>query len=148
MRPSTLATVVALGIAGCASGDPAGSGARPSAPPPAAAAAARDAVEVELRFDETVASRGLELRWLEIDDSRCPTGVTCVWEGQVVVSLEVARGEDGPIEVELLNQPGSEPEAARAFDHDLRLLGVEPHPKHGVETPRGDYLARLEIAEP
>jgi hypothetical protein len=148
MRFSTLATVVALGIVGCASSTPVGSGAPPSAPPPAGATSAQPPVEVELRFDETVESRGLELRWLEIEDSRCPKGVTCIWEGQVVVTLEVARGEDEPVEVALVNHPGREPEAVRAFDRELRLLGVEPHPEHGVTTPREAYLARIEIAEP
>ena len=105
-------------------------------------------VEIELRFDETVEYQDLELRWLELDDSRCPIGVTCVWEGQIVATVEVARGAEGSAELELVLRAGTESETSRAFDHELVLRGVDPHPKDGVTPERSDYVVRIEIAEP
>ncbi len=146
MRASTLATIFALGIAGCGSGTPLAPGTAPGGASPRADSASQAPVEIELRFDETVDAQGLKLRWLEIQDSRCPIGVTCIWEGQVVVTLEVARGEERPVEVELIHQVGHEIQPARAFDHDISLLGVDPYPRDGVTPDRGDYVAHLRIS--
>jgi hypothetical protein len=107
-----------------------------------------DGAVIELRFDETVAYQDLELRWLRLDDSRCPIGVTCVWEGQIIATVEVARGAEGSVELELRLQVGIEPETSRAFDHELVLQGVAPHPKDGVTPERSDYVARIEIVDP
>ena len=46
---------------------------------------------VKIRFDEIVTHDDLELRWLEINDSRCPTGVNCFWAGEVKVIIEATR---------------------------------------------------------
>lgn len=103
---------------------------------------------IELRFDETVQFQDLELRWLALDDSRCPIGVTCVWEGQIVATVEVTRGAEDPVQLELVLRAGIEPKASRAYDHELILRGVDPHPKEGVTPDRTDYLARIEIVDP
>ena len=105
-------------------------------------------MEIELRFDETFEYQNLELRWLELDDSRCPIGVTCVWEGQIVATVEVARGAEASVELELVLRAGIEPETSRAFDHELVLRGVDPHPRDGFTPERSDYVARIEIARP
>jgi hypothetical protein len=103
---------------------------------------------IELRFDQTVEYQDLELRWLALDDSRCPIGVTCVWEGQIVATVEVARGGEGSVELKLPLRVAIEPETSRAFDHELVLQGVDPHPRYGVTPERSDYVARIEIVDP
>lgn len=106
-------------------------------------------VEVKLRFDEIKQAGDLELRWLDINDSRCPIGVTCIWEGQVVVRLEVRRAPDEtPIELELVLRAGLAAEPGKAFGVEVFLRDVEPHPKEGVTPARGDYVATLEIVGP
>ncbi len=149
MSASTTVFVVALAIAGCGGASPPSPG--PVAPTANGAPASSNpatVAELELRFDETAAYEDLELRWLELEDSRCPIGVVCVWAGQIVVTLEAARAVEVPVEVELVLRVGSEPESAPAFGYTLRLQGVDPHPKEGVTPERGDYVARVEIAGP
>jgi hypothetical protein len=140
--------VIALALTGCGSETPLSpeptAGGGDGSPSSNQATAA----EVELHFDETTEHQDLKLRWLELDDSRCPIGVVCIWAGQTVVTLEVVRGEDGPAELELLRRAGREPETAKVFDHELRLLEVEPHPKEGITPNRSQYVLRIEIAEP
>jgi hypothetical protein len=103
---------------------------------------------IDLRFDETVEYRDLKLRLVGLDDSRCPIGVTCVWEGQIVATLEVARGAEGSVELEMVRRAGIEPETSRAFDHELVLQGVDPHPQYGVTRERSEYVAHIEIVDP
>ena len=72
--------------------------------------------------------------------------MTCVWAGQTVVTVEVWRGDEERLELELLRRAGRDPEPARALGRQLRLINVEPHPKEGITPARGDQVARIEIA--
>jgi hypothetical protein len=103
---------------------------------------------IALRYDKTVEYGELELRWRALEDSRCPIGVTCVWAGQMLATIEIAKRDEAPLEVELLRRTGREPVVSRAFGYELRLLEVEPHPKENVTPSRGDYVMRIEIASP
>ena len=103
---------------------------------------------VEIRFDEIVTHLDLELRWLEVKDSRCPIGVNCLWEGEVKVILEAARAEEEgeePVEFQLTLRAGQKPETASVFGYELELLNVDPHPKDGVTPERSDYMSKIEI---
>jgi hypothetical protein len=102
---------------------------------------------LELRFDQTTTYQDLELRWLHVHDSRCPIGVNCVWEGEVTATLEVDRGEEDSVQVELTLHVGSEPERATAFGYELELQSVDPHPKRGITPERSDYVAKVEVDE-
>ena len=86
---------------------------------------------LELRFDQSVVYQDLELRLLSLDDARCPTGITCVWAGQMMVTLELLSRGDGPVEVELLRKVSREPVVVQAYEYELRLRGVEPLPRAG-----------------
>ncbi|MCB1701181.1 MAG: hypothetical protein KDI14_10120 [Halioglobus sp.] len=112
--------------------------ATPGAPNPAAI--------VELRFDEIGRYGELQLRWLTLDDSRCPTGSACVWAGQIAVTLEVVDPRQAAVEVKLLHPLRGQPAAVSALGCELRLLGVDPYPKEGREPARGDYRMQLGIS--
>ena len=108
---------------------------------------------VNIRFDEIVTHDGLELRWLEISDSRCPTGVQCFWAGEVKVILEATTGTNAqgskPVEVELTLQArqGSTTATAPVFGYVLELLNVDPYPKDKVTPVRSNYVAGIKISE-
>ena len=138
--------LTALALAACSGSNPAGPEAVSAEPPGGTESPAPGtAATVELRYDQTVTYDGLELRLLDIGDSRCPTGVVCIWEGQAEVRLEVTRGSEAPVEVQLTLRAGHDTEKAVAYGHLLRLLAVDPYPKEGKTTPREAYVARIEI---
>lgn len=103
---------------------------------------------LDLRFDETAQLDGLSLRWLNLEDSRCPIGVTCVWAGQTVVALELWQGDDEPFEVKLSRRAGREPDTVTALGRQLTLLGLDPYPQQGQAPERDDYVAHLRIRTP
>ena len=108
-----------------------------------------EASAIELRLDRTEAVADLQIRWLELNDSRCPVGVTCPWGGVVTVSLGIRRNAADLGHIELSLRPGREPEAVSAGAHRLRLQSVDPYPRDGVTTAREDYRAHIELcAEP
>jgi hypothetical protein len=106
---------------------------------------------VKIRFDETVTYADLELRWLEINDSRCPTGVNCFWAGEVKVMLEATRttaqGSE-PAELQLTLQSRREPATATVSfsGYELELLNVDPYPKDKVTPERSYYVAEIKIS--
>lgn len=145
-RPSTL-LVIAAAIGACTGGTALSPGSSPAPADPAAAGDTAPEV-VELRYDEALEHRDLVLRWLTLADSRCPIGVTCVWGGQMLATVEVTHATQGAAEIELLRRAGREPEVAHAFGWEFRLQDVSPHPKDGVKPDRANYVMRVEIRKP
>jgi hypothetical protein len=117
---------------------------------------------VILHFDETVEYDGLLLQLLALEDSRCPLGVQCIWEGQVVATLDVARNDptesqnadepeksaNGAVHsetVELLLRAGRDQRSEAVAGYELLLTSVEPYPKDGVTTERAGHVVTIEI---
>jgi len=100
-------------------------------------------VTLQLGAAETIGD--LTLRWLDVNDSRCPQGVTCVWEGEVTITLEVASGGNGVETLDLKMRPGTETAASDAAAHRFRLLSVEPVPVHGEVRAEEDLVAEIEV---
>jgi hypothetical protein len=99
-----------------------------------------------LKFDQTLSHRGLDIDWLEIEDSRCPDGVDCIWEGQVGITIAGRQGDKDLGRFDILLHAGDEKDAqVRVGQWVIRLLGVEPYPDIEVETGRTDYSARLAV---
>ncbi len=47
-------------------------------------------IAVKVPKGETVVLKGVSIKFLEVlEDSRCPTGVTCIWAGRAKVKVEV-----------------------------------------------------------
>jgi len=110
--------------------------------------AASTPVELELQFDEVQDFQDLHLRLLSIEDSRCATGLACVWAGQMLAVIAVSRGDDAEVEVNLRTRVGSEPEVANAFGYEFSLLSLVPHPKNNVTISRSEQSLRLMINKP
>lgn len=49
-------------------------------------------IAIKVGLGETVLIKGIAIKFLEVlEDSRCPTGVTCIWAGRAIVNVEVAN---------------------------------------------------------
>ena len=81
------------------------------------------------------------------DDSRCPTGVTCVWEGDAVVQLRVEAKGDPAVDLQLHANPRFNQEG-RAGALTLTLVRLEPVPQGDRPIPRDAYSATLQISSP
>lgn len=89
----------------------------------------------------TVEGTALSVRFVAVtEDSRCPGDTTCIWAGEVRVSLEIREPSKAPRQVEL--KAG---DSADAGSHRLTLVGVEPQPVSSVKLSPADYRATLKI---
>lgn len=99
----------------------------------------------DIDFGETVNhNKELNVKFLEIADSRCPAEVVCVWQGQAEVTLELDFKEDGNVENLILIKNEANPQLADTIfmDYRLQLLEVNPYPQN--EYPdKEEYVIRL-----
>ncbi len=78
------------------------------------------------------------------EDSRCPSGVNCVWEGEVVT--ELILGKLGADTLDLTFRPGREKASVgRSMGYHFRLIEVNPYPTKGVEMDSVKYNIVLEV---
>ncbi len=89
----------------------------------------------------------LHLRFVNVtEDSRCPSDVQCVWEGQVTISLEATRSSDsGSDNFSLTIGPDNELSTRKVDGHLVRLVGVEPYPVSTEPILPSEYMATLII---
>ena len=77
------------------------------------------------------------------DDSRCPVDVTCVWEGDAKVSVEVIT--PSPRAQHELHTTGRESHEAKHGDYRITLVKLEPAPRSTATISQGDYHATLVV---
>jgi hypothetical protein len=101
--------------------------------------------QVELRLEQTVSITGeqLEIKFAEvIGDSRCPTGATCIWQGEATGILDISLL--GEFYQKTITQPGLSGEMVTvAFGEYAIGFNFLPYPEADKEIKSGDY--RLEI---
>lgn len=171
---STLLLLLML-LAGCAGG-PAGQAPTPSpgatatpmpsatpqgAPSPAAApsatpqgappAQATPGGPLTLRVGETGGAGRLTLALLAIEnDSRCPTQVSCVWEGAAEARVEVAvagqRAEAATLTLFGHNRETDESRVEVA-GYTVRFTALEPYPADPQPIAQGAYVATFAVEE-
>ena len=77
------------------------------------------------------------------DDSRCPVDVTCVWEGDAKVSVEVIT--PSPRAQHELHTTGRESHEAKHGAYRVTLVKLEPAPRSTVTISSSDYRATLVV---
>lgn len=106
-----------------------------------------DTQTVEVPIGATVPLPGsaLSVTFVRVtEDSRCPTGTTCIWEGDAVVELRVDTGSTGET-LELHTNPRFAREG-RAGGVVLTLERLAPHPAADEAIPPDAYRLSLRIA--
>lgn len=132
--PSLAHLVTAVVVAGCGA-SLTDTGVTPD-PNPAVSELTRavgDTVALEIGESVTFEPAGTEVTFLRlVGDSRCPIGVTCVWEGDAEVEVRVIT-EAGQSTVRL--HTTLDPRSVAVGDFVLELVDVLPHP---TDDPQAD----------
>jgi hypothetical protein len=109
---------------------------------------ARVGREFRVRVGRTVMLEGenLRLRFAAVaEDSRCPTGVTCVWAGNAVVLIEAGtKGVRGKRELRLNTNASRQSAGEGTYRrYTVKLVGLSPYPREGQKIAPGAYTATL-----
>jgi hypothetical protein len=92
----------------------------------------------------SLAEGALSVRFERVtEDSRCPQGVNCVWEGDAVVAIVASRaGASGQHQ---LHTSGRFARQATEGPYRIELLKLEPVPAEGTQVPPSQYAATLRV---
>jgi hypothetical protein len=140
-RPAVLAAALALAIA-CAHGSDGMS------PTPGGPSDPGLGQEVALKPGEsvTIAGEGLRLVFRGVPtDSRCPTGVTCVWAGDAVVQLSAHKPPNPQATAELHTDLAAQRETTYA-GYRVRLVGLAPYPAGETPIDPRAYVATVVVS--
>ena len=119
-------------------------------PPSAVEARAEIALEDEftLSIGQTAAigdATGLQVTFeAVIEDSRCPSGVSCVWAGDAVVSIAAVDSTGRTTRLELHTNTSFDT-AAPVDDLSVHLVGLAPTPSADSQIEVDKYLASLVV---
>lgn len=96
--------------------------------------------KVTLRVGERAVFAQSSLTLLKVkDDSRCATGVTCIWAGTVKAEVMSVSGMGTSTDtIELGKTLTTEAES-------ISLLSVAPYPTQGVAIGQADYRVEFEV---
>lgn len=91
-----------------------------------------------------VKGEGLEIEFVSVaEDSRCPQGVDCIWEGNAKLRLRLKRARRPAAEIEL--NTNIEPQRCAALGYEIRLTNLSPYPKANQPVDKKSYVASLEV---
>jgi len=103
--------------------------------------------EFSLRIGKKISLRDtkLKIRFVSVlEDSRCPKGVQCVWQGNAKAIFELSGIKRKPTIVRL--NTGVEPKEVEYSGYTVRLVNITPEPKSGEKTNARRYEATIVIS--
>ena len=78
------------------------------------------------------------------EDSRCPEGVVCVWQGNARAHFSAANSRGERAEFDL--NTGLQPRAHRFGGYTIKLEKLVPYPHINRETPIDEYVATVSVS--
>jgi hypothetical protein len=95
-----------------------------------------------VRFGQTVTVAGTRISFTEINDSRCPKDVACVWAGDAAVTLQ-----SGSERVVLHTNAQAGSTSGTLGGVTVTLADVRPEPAGLNPPPKTEYVATIRLSE-
>ena len=93
-----------------------------------------------------IVEEDLGIKFVEVsEDSRCPKGATCVWEGRVAALVEISA-DGSPQQLELTEPGLTDAPARETFKEYEITYKVEPYPEVGKEISADEYHLRITVS--
>jgi hypothetical protein len=104
--------------------------------------------EFEIRFGQQVSIKreGLKISFSSVaEDSRCPTGVQCIWagNGKIVLKLSKVRKRAALLRLNTTVDPKQDD----YLGYDVKLVSLSPYPKKDVGIRKRDYVATIIVTK-
>jgi len=104
-----------------------------------------EAFDIKVGQKASIFSQQLTLKFLSVsEDSRCPQGTICMWEGNGKVNIELTlTGQT--LYVAELNTAMSLKSEATYRSYKISLLDLQPYPSEGSTIQQTDYIATIRV---
>src|SRR3989337_659694 len=94
-----------------------------------------------------IKSEELKITFLNVtSDSRCPSDVTCIWQGQAGIELDVQKGDESST-VSLAIGGDSSPEESIFNSYLIQLVYLSPYPISTKNIQPEDYTVTIKITK-
>ncbi|MEH1875352.1 hypothetical protein [Nostoc sp.] len=104
-----------------------------------------------LKYGKTayLPTENIEIKFSKfIQDSRCPTKVTCIWQGQVIIGLDIIKNGKQVSTLMLTLIPGRDSLPIQFLDnYSVKLTEVSPYPQSGKMIDIKDYIATIVVSK-
>lgn len=102
-------------------------------------------IAMKVALGETIVTNGYSITFSEVlEDSRCPTNVTCIWEGRVKINVKIEeKGKKAVTETLIFGATRSGEDKNHMFftSGGMKLEGIKvtPYPKTDKEKKEEKY---------
>lgn len=96
--------------------------------------------QVRLQEEYSLTDQNLRISIEHVDDSRCPTGVVCIWEGEATVYLYVRTQNVQEMVLSTARQSRD-----TVQNYEIELVDVSPYPDISREIEQEDYEVTLKV---
>ena len=103
------------------------------------------AFDIKVGQEASLSSQQLTLKFLSVsEDSRCPQGTICMWEGNGKVNIELTPTGQPSYVVEL-NTAMSLTSEATYLTYKISLLDLQPYPLAESTIQQSEYIATVRV---
>ncbi len=95
---------------------------------------------IEIKLGQETQFNDLILNFHDVEDSRCPSDLTCIWEGEVTAMIVVKNQTH---RISGVFAPGDV--LSYITPYDITLVDLQPHP---ISTEEAKYVATINISQP
>ncbi len=113
----------------------------------AVTANAQRAQEISVRINnqKSVMSNRLRIKFVSVEDSRCPQDANCIWAGNAKVTIRVTNGRGQSRNFDLNTNMNDK--SARFDGYEIALGNVTPHPRSNIRINRNGYTASFTVTK-
>lgn len=100
--------------------------------------------EFRIKIGKEATIKKLRIKFITVNsESRCPTGVQCIWAGNAAIVVEVTRKNKKPMQATLNTNTAAGPNEFKYKGNKIRLIALNPYPKIDQQPNEKDYEAIL-----
>ena len=98
--------------------------------------------KIEIKINQTTEYKDLKIKLTEINESRCPSDITCVWQGQVEVIFQINQN----LESHRLALTTTDNTETNIGEYTIKLLDVSPYPTTTMDISN-EYVVSISISK-
>lgn len=100
-------------------------------------------VSVRVNTQKSVMRDRLKIKFVAVEDSRCPADANCIWAGNAKVTIRVTNRSGKAETFDLNTNTGSK--TAKFGGYEISLGAVTPFPRSNIRIDRNGYTAKFTV---
>lgn len=108
-----------------------------------------DNTNFSINYQDTLKlSNDLSIKFSNVtEDSRCPQGAQCIWEGKISIVFDIIEKGEKTGEFTLSSNPDDSMKTQGINNYSISLVSVNPYPEIDKPFAKEDYIATISVSE-